>query len=152
MRRTSPSSLAGLAGQLQEFEEAGMHGGLAAGEVDDVQLAPMVPAQMGEGLLEILDVHVEGVGILVVDVADRAIQVARAGDGDDGQPDLLRMAAARAAIEGATVLDLLLDDAGRGALRLEGARVLVPFGVVGKADFLPAMLLAILAHPHLAVP
>ena len=112
MTRWTPAA----ARHLQEVEQLRVQRRLAAGEVDDVQLAAVIGDQVVEDAPEVLDGHVEGVVVLVVDVADRAVEVAGAGDGDDRQADLLLVRVAGPAVERAAVLDTCRA-AARGATR-----------------------------------
>ncbi len=141
----------GAPGELDQLEEARVHGRLAARQVDDVELAPVVAREVVEDPLEVGDLHVEGAVVPVVDVADRAVEVAGARDRDDGEPDLLRVARARAAVEGAAELDLPPRDRGRRAPLPRGARLLVPPRVVRETRLLRAVRRARLPHPDRAV-
>src|SRR5687768_13407357 len=109
----------------------------------------MLGAEVAEHRTKLLDAHMEGVFVLVVDVADRAVEVTGAGDGDHRQPYLLRVALAGAAVKGAAALYRLLRR-GRREAGLYLPRALIPAGVGREPDLLRAVRRAGLLHKNFA--
>jgi hypothetical protein len=136
--------------QLDEVQEARVDGRLPAGQVHDVQGTAVRGGEVIEHAAEIVQVHVERAVVAVVDVADRAVEVAGAGDGDHGQADLLGVARAGSAVERASVLDGTRGGR-RVAARRERPRALVPRRVGAQPDLLLAVLRTRLAHPYFTV-
>src|SRR5688572_13327689 len=126
-----------------------VYGGLAAGEVHDIELAAMIAREVFENLGEALHAHVKGAVVLVVHVTNGTIEVAGARDGDDGQSDFLCVARAGTAVEGATVIDFAPDHLRRHTALLNRARALVPLCAGREPDGLWPVLVAGLLHPHL---
>ena len=89
-------------------QQVRVHERLAARQIHDIEVTAVIVHQMVEHPAELLAAHVERVVVLVVHVADRAIEIASARDRHDGQPHLLRVTLARPAVERTAVLDLSL--------------------------------------------
>ena len=130
---------AGRPAHLEELGQLGVQGGLAAREVDDVQLG-VIREQVVEDLLHALAREAVGAVVLVHGVADRTVEVAGRGDGHHGQVDLLLVRGAGTAVEGAALVHRL-HHARAGDVRggHEGQAVEVPLHAAGHQHHLLAV-------------
>ena len=134
--------------RLDHLEQVRVDRRLAARELDDLRVALELdeavehPLDLGQGQVE------AGAG---VGEADRAIEVARAVDLDQGEAGVLAMLGADPAVERAALEDLGRDAGRRLAGLVEPGLLHVRLGVGVDQALEPAVVVAALAHVDLVV-
>ena len=95
---------AGFMTQAHQARQVRVKGGFATGEIDDFSLRVVGPYHFQDAG-KFVGGHVEGLVVFVDRIADGAVQVAQAGDGNDRQVGLLLMAGAGPAVVGTAGFD-----------------------------------------------